>query len=462
MKDPRSISLWMDTADADLRPRPPLGGDIDVDVAIVGAGYTGLWTAYYLKRADPSLRIAILEKEFAGFGASGRNGGWCSALFAASYDKIAKSSGREGVNAMQRAMFDTVDEVRRVIEAEAIDAQFEKAGTLTFATSPGQLGRVRAEVDEARSWGFGEEDIRWLGPEEANQLMRVPGSLGAAFTPHCAALHPARLACGLATTVESLGVALYEGTTATSIEPRMVTTDRGVVRTSLIVRATEGYTAQLEGMRRQLVPLYSLMVATEPLPQAVWDEIGWSRRYTMADGRHLLIYAQRTADDRIALGGRGAPYHFGSRVAPEFEQRPDVFAELKEVVHALWPATRDFAITHEWGGPLGVPRDWYSSVGFDRATGIGHAGGYVGDGVSTTNLAGRTLTDLLLERESDLVRLPWVDHRSSKWEPEPLRWIGINLATRVYESADRAERIKGEPVDGRVDFLNRLIGLKNI
>jgi len=462
MHDPRSISMWMDTVDGDLTPRPPLDGDIDVDVAIVGAGYTGLWTAYYLKKADPFLRIAILEKEFAGFGASGRNGGWCSALFAASHEKIARASGRDAAVAMQRAMFDTVNEVGRVIEAEGIDAQFEKAGTVIFATSPGQLERVRGEVEEERTWGFGEDDIRWLEPGEAEQLMRVSGSLGASFTPHCAALHPARLARGLAATVENLGVTIYENTTATSIEPRSVTTERGAARAELIVRATEGYTAQLEGMRRRLVPLYSLMVATEPLPEAVWSEIGWRRRHTMADGRHLLIYAQRTGDGRIALGGRGAPYHFASRINPEFERRPDVFTDLKDVVHTLWPATREFAITHEWGGPLGVPRDWYSSVGFDRATGLAYAGGYVGDGVSTTNLAGRTLTDLLLDRDSDLLRLPWVGHRSSKWEPEPLRWIGINLATKVYESADRAERIKGEPVDGRVDFLNRLIGLKNI
>ena len=462
MQDPRSISMWMDTVEGDLSLRPPLDGDIDVDVAIVGAGYTGLWTAYYLKQVDPSLRIAILEQQFAGFGASGRNGGWCSALFAASHDKIAKTSSREGVVAMQRAMFATVDEVERVIEVEGIDAQFEKAGTLIFATAPGQVERVRGEVKEARSWGFEPSDIRWLDPAEAAQLMSVNGSLGASYTPHCAALHPARLVRGLAETVEKLGVTLYENTTAKAIEPRKVTTDRGIVRAPMVVRATEGYTAQLEGMRRQLVPLYSLMIATEPLPEDVWNEIGWRRRHTMADGRHLLIYAQRTADGRIALGGRGAPYHFGSRIDADFERRPDVFAELKRVLHNLWPATRDFAITHEWGGPLGVPRDWYTSVDFDRATGLAYAGGYVGDGVSTTNLAGRTLTDLLLARESDLLRLPWVGHRSSKWEPEPLRWIGINLATRVYESADRAERNKGEPVDGRVDFLNRLIGLKNI
>jgi len=462
MADPRSISMWMDTVDDDLAPRPPLGGDVDADVAIVGAGYTGLWTAYYLKRADPTLRVAIVEKEFAGFGASGRNGGWCSALFAAPHGKVAKRSGRAAAIALQRAMFESVDEVGRVIETEGIDAHFEKAGTLTFATSTTQLARVRAEVEEQRAWGFSEDDMRWLEPEEAETAMRVEGSLGAAFTPHCAALHPAGLARGLARTIERLGVTLYEHTAATAIERHKVITDRGKVSAPLIVRATEGYTAQLDGMRRHLVPLYSLMIATEPLPQHVWGEIGWNRRYTMADGRHLLIYAQRTADGRIALGGRGAPYHFGSRIEPEFEQRPDVFSQLKGVVHSLWPATRDFAVTYQWGGPLGVPRDWYSSVGFDRDSGIGWAGGYVGDGVTTTNLAGRTLADLMLGRASELVRLPWVGHRSRKWEPEPLRWIGINLATRVYESADRAERIKGEPVDGRVDFLNRLIGLKNI
>ena len=457
--DPRSISMWMDTVPGELVARPSLPGDIDVDVAIVGAGYTGLWTAYYLARAQPDLRIAIVEREIAGFGASGRNGGWCSALFAAGHRKIERSAGRAGVVAMQRAMFETVDEVGRVAAAEGIDADFEKAGTLTLVTAPAQLARVKGEITEERGWGFGEEDIRWLEPSEAAEYMHVSECHGAAFTPHCAALHPARLVRGLAECVERLGVAIYEGTAATAMASGHVKTERGVVRASLVVRATEGYTPTLGGMRRKLVPLYSLMIATEPLPASVWEEIGWSRRVTVSDGRHLLIYAQRTADDRIALGGRGAPYHFGSRVHPGFERRPDVFSDLRGVMHTLWPATRSYEISHEWGGPLGVPRDWYSSVGFDRDTGVAWAGGYVGDGVSTTNLAGRTLADLLLGKDTDLIHLPWVNHRSRRWEPEPLRWIGINLATRMYESADRAERRKGKPVDRRVDFLNRLIGL---
>lgn len=457
--DARRISMWMDTVPGEIVARPSMPGDIDVDVAIVGAGYTGLWTAYYLIRAQPDLRIAIIEKEIAGFGASGRNGGWCSALFAAGHRKIERGAGRGGVVAMQRAMFETVDEVGRVTVDERIDADFEKAGTLTLVTASTQLARIKDEIAEERAWGFGEDDIRWLEPREAAEHVRVSECHGAAFTPHCAALHPARLARGLAEVVERRGVTIYEGTAATAIASGRVDTERGVVRASLVVRATEGYTPALDGMRRKLVPLYSLMISTEPLPESVWEEIGWRRRVTLSDGRHLLIYAQRTADDRIALGGRGAPYHFGSRVQPGFELRPEVFADLRGVMHKLWPATRPYAISHEWGGPIGVPRDWYSSVGFDRASGLAWAEGYVGDGVSTTNLAGRTLADLLLGRDTDLVRLPWVNHRSRRWEPEPLRWIGINLATRMYESADRAERRKGKPVDRRVDLLNRLIGL---
>ena len=456
----RGISMWMDTIPGDLYPRAALESDADADVAIVGAGYTGLWTAYYLKRADPSVRVVVVEKEIAGFGASGRNGGWCSALFAAGHEKIARVAGPGGVTAMQRALRDSIDEVGRAAAAEGIDAQFEKSGTITLVTAPPQLERVRESISSERAWGFGKDDLRWLEPDEAAEFVRVPNCLGAAYTPHCAALHPARLVRGLADAVERLGVTVHEQTTATSIEPGRVQTDRGRVRAALIVRATEGYTPSLNGMRRRLVPLYSLMIATEPLPSGVWDEIGWQRRVTLTDGRHLLIYAQRTADNRIALGGRGAPYHFGSRVRPDFDRRPEVFAELRRVLHALFPAARDFDISHEWGGPLGVPRDWYSSVGFDRSSGLAWAEGYVGDGVSTTNLAGRTLADLLLGRDTELVRLPWVDHRSRKWEPEPLRWIGINLATRMYASADRAEARKGVAVNRRVDLLDRLIGLK--
>jgi glycine/D-amino acid oxidase-like deaminating enzyme len=442
----RRLSLWWDTLPGPLlgELRAPLDGDVDADVAIVGAGYTGLWTAYYLAKADPSVRVVVVEKETAGYGASGRNGGWCSALFPASWGKIARSSSREEAIRMQRAMFDTVDEVGRVVVAEDLDVHWAKGGTIGLARTRTQVERGKAEIDEAREWGFGAEDYSWLSAEEMRGHAGASDLLGGTYTPHCAAIQPARLARGLAQAVERLGVRIVERTPALALEPGVVRTPYGSVRAQHVIRATEGYTPSLPGYRRALAPVYSLMLATEPLPTAVWEEIGLARRETFNDGRHLIIYGQRTADDRFAFGGRGAPYHFGSVVRPEYDREPQVFAELRRVLIELYPAVADYAVTHTWGGPLGVPRDWYASVGLDRATGVGWAGGYVGDGVGTTNLAGRTLADLVLDRrDSDLLTLPWVGHRSPRWEPEPLRFVGVNVGLRVMNSADHVEARTG-------------------
>ena len=457
-RDYRSYSFWLDSLDDQLEPRPALDGDVEVDVAIVGAGYTGLWAAYYLASADPSLRIAVVEKDIAGFGASGRNGGWCSALFAAKRKKIAKKSGREAAVAMQRAMFETIDEVGRVAGAEDIDAHFQKGGTLVAATTPAQLERVKESVEEELSWGFTKDDFRWLDEREARDVIDVAGCLGAAYTPHCARVQPARLTRGLAVAVERLGVKIYEQTEATSIRDGAVETRKGNVRADVAVRAVEGYTSSLSGSRRLLLPLYSLMIATEPLTQSFWDDVGWAGGETFADGRHLIIYAQRTEDDRIAIGGRGAPYHFRSTIKDEYDREPEVFEELRRVLRTLWPSIGDPVITHQWGGPLAAPRDWYSSVGFDRKSGLAWAGGYVGDGVSTANLAGRTLRDLILGRDTDIVRLPWVHHQWRRWEPEPLRWIGTNVALKMMASADHTEARTGRPAR-RADLVGRLIGI---
>lgn len=458
MSDYGRYSLWLDSLSEDLEPRPALGSDTEADIAIVGAGYTGLWTAYYLLKRKPELKVAIVEQEIAGFGASGRNGGWCSALFAASLDKIEKLYDREQALAMQYAMFGTVDEVGAVCRDEGIDADFHKGGTLTLVTSPTQEDRVRGHIEEARSWGFGEEHYRWLDEGETRTRMNVEGCTGSVFTPHCARVHPAKLARGLAEVVEGLGARIYERTRAFDIKPGSVTTPGGRLRARTIVRATEGYTARLPRMRRDLVPLYSLMIATEPLPTETWAAIGWEGSETIHDGRHLLIYAQRTADGRIAIGGRGAPYRYGSRIDDSFDEGAPIHEALHKTLVALFPAVADAAITHRWGGSLGVPRDWFSSVGYDRKTGIAWAGGYVGDGVSTTNLAGRTLRDLIVGRETELTRLPWVNHASRRWEPEPLRWAGINLALKLMASADRQEERTGRTTK-RGDLLIKLLGL---
>lgn len=440
-----ALSLWHETSGDDTTPRPPVAGETDCDVAVVGAGFTGLWAAYYLLRADPALRVVVLEKETVGFGASGRNGGWASALFPASTAKVAALPGSsdDGSRRLFAAMRATLDEMAAVTEREGIDCDFHKGGTIAFARSKSQLARARQEVTAARADGFSEADLRLLSAQEATDQARASGVLGATYTPHCARIHPAKLARGLARAVERLGGTIHEQTTALSIAPSLVTTDRGRVKASAIIRATEGFTPALQGLRRAVVPVYSLIVATEPLPAAVWDEVGLMDSPTFTDHRHLIIYGQRTADDRVVFGGRGAPYHFGSAIRPQFDANERVFADLRRTLVELFPAIDGAAFTHAWGGPLGITRDWMASVGYDVRTGLGWAGGYVGDGVSTTNLAGRTLADLVTGRDSDLTTLPWVNHRSRGWEPEPLRWLGINAGLRAMTLADAEESLTG-------------------
>ena len=439
------LSFWHDSVDTDWTPRPVLPGDVEADVAIVGAGFTGLWAAYYLAEADPSLRIVVLDAETAGYGASGRNGGWCSALFPASLATLAGLAGRAAALDQHRAMRATVDEVVRVAAAEGIDADITKGGTISLARSRAQLRRARAEVADARTWDRGEDDVRLLDQAEATAVLRGSRTVGATYTPDCAVIHPARLVRGLADVVERRGVTIHEQTRVRSIGPGRARTAYGDVRAGTVLRATEGYTSTLEGEGRTSVPVYSLVIATEPLPAATWDEIGLAHRETFTDHRHLIIYGQRTADDRLVFGGRGAPYHLGSRIRPEFDRDETVFARLYATLVDLFPVLEGTRVTHAWGGALGIPRDWCASVGLDPATGIGWAGGYVGDGVSTTNLAGRTLRDLVLGRDTALTRLPWVGHRSPAWEREPLRWLGINAGLRAMTLADAEESITRLP-----------------
>ena len=420
---------------------------------MVGAGFTGLWTAYYLLRADPALRVVVLEAERVGFGASGRNGGWASALFPVSLDRLASLPGasRETALAQDRAMTAAVDEVLRVASDEGIDARAAKGGTITLARTPVQLDRARAEVADARAWGLGPDRVRLLDADEARARCSASRVLGATYTPDCAAVHPLRLVRGLARSVERAGGVIHEDTRVREIRPGRAVTAHGTVRADHVVRATEGYTPGIEGHERAVVPVYSLVVATEPLSAEQWDRIGLDDRPTFSEHRHLVVYGQRTADDRLVFGGRGAPYHFGSVVSPAFDRDEDVWAAIRATLVDLFPVLGGEAglpaarFTHAWGGPLGIPRDWCASVGLDRSTGLAWAGGYVGDGVSTTNLAGRTLRDLVLGRSTELTALPWVQHRSRRWEPEPLRWLGINAGLRAMTLADHEERLTRRP-----------------
>ncbi|HEX4628987.1 MAG TPA: FAD-dependent oxidoreductase [Gemmatimonadales bacterium] len=439
------LGFWWRSIGGPPAPRAPLQGPAQADVAIVGAGYTGLWTAYYLKRASPALEIVVLERDVAGYGASGRNGGWVSGFFSGPARVYERHGGREGFAALQRAMFATVDEVAGVLAEHEIDADFIKGGHLEVALDGAQLLRMRDSVASALEHGLEADDLRELSREGLGARVRVANAHGAAFSPHVARVHPAKLVSGLAAVVERLGVRIYERTPVTEIRPHAALTPAGTVSARWVVRATEGYTAGLRGLRRALVPMNSSMIITEPLTPAAWEEIGWAGREVLSDAAHVYVYLQRTEDGRIAIGGRGRPYRFGSGTDGAGETAPATVASLRAKLVELFPAAASVAIDHAWSGVLGVPRDWCISVDADQATGLAWAGGYVGEGVAAANLAGRTLRDLILGERSELTALPWVGRSPRQWEPEPARWAAIQAVYALYRHADRSERRSGRP-----------------
>jgi glycine/D-amino acid oxidase-like deaminating enzyme len=408
-------------------PRPPLDGDREADVCVVGAGYTGLWTAYELKRAQPDLEVVVLEREVAGFGASGRNGGWVLGEVSIG-SRMRAAAGDGAIEALERAAEQTVDEVGETCAREAIACDFVKGGSLTVAQTAPQLARLRSAT---------RGEI--LDADQATARVRVHGLRGARFTPHCARVQPAKLAHGLAAAVERQGATIHERTRAEALEPHTVRTASGTVRARWVIRATEGYTAELPGLKRTLLPLWSSMIVTEPLDAATWDEIGWQARETIDDAAHVYCYLQRTADDRIAIGGRGRPYRFGSGTERANGVPDATVRHLRARLARLFPPLRETPIAHAWTGVFGVSRDWAASVHCDRRSGMCSAGGYAGEGVAAANLAARTLRDLVLERDTELTRLPWVAHRPPEWEPEPLRWLAVQAVYGGLRTADAIE-----------------------
>jgi len=458
-----SQSLWWSSLDHPVTPRPALQRHLDVDVAIVGGGFTGLWTARELLRRDASLRIAVFEKEVCGFGASGRNGGWASGLFPLSNASVIRRFGREAFDHQRHVLQGAVSELGSSARSDGIDARFIHGGTMTFARSEIQRARLADEVSSAREVGIEAADLAWIEDSDLAAHGRVAGALGALYSPHCARIDPARLVRGLSDVCEKLGAMIFENTAVTRIIPARagrqaeVVTVGANVHADFVVRATEGFTPNLPRERRTVVPLYSLMIATEPLPAEFWNEVGFAHYETFADDRHLIIYAQRTSDDRVAFGGRGAPYHFGSSVETRFDTNDKVFAKLEATLRELFP-TMDGAITHAWGGPLAMPRDHSPFVHVDFNTGLASAGGYTGDGVVLSHVAATALADLITrpDTESAFTRLAFVQRAGRRWEFEPFRWIGINAGLGLAVWADRVEAERGK-VSRASRWLERLV-----
>lgn len=439
-------SLWWSTLDQDVLERDSLSRDLDVDVAIVGGGYTGLWTARELLRRDPHLQIVVLEKSVCGFGASGRNGGWASALYPLGDEAVIARHGEDAYQHQKSLLVRAVDELGASARDDQIDAHFTKGGSLNFARNHAQTTRLRASVDAAHQRGSRDSDLRWLEEGELYDYGYVAGALGATFNAHCARLHPLRLARGLSDVIERLGAKVYENTPVTRIiagtrnrRPRVLSIG-GTVYADVVVRATEGFTPTLPGQRRSVAPIYSMMISTEPQSSEFWQNAGFGRYETFADDRHNIIYGQRTADDRIAFGGRGAPYHFGSSVEERFDESHATFLALEHTLRELFP-TFAGPITHRWGGPLALPRDREPSVVYDPETGLAVAGGYTGDGVVLSRVCATALADLISspETSTEHTSLPFVHHHARKWEFEPVRWIGINAGRTLATRADHVE-----------------------
>lgn len=421
------ISFWWRDIGGLPALRPPLTTSRDVDVVIIGAGYTGLWTAYYLLQHEPGLKIAIVEAEFAGFGASGRNGGWLTGEFSWSGRHYAQSHDASSMRAFIHELQRSVDEVIEVAHVEGIDADIVHSGAFTVATSMPQLQRL--PTDELR-----------LEPAALRARIHIPAAVGASWTPHAARIQPAKLVRGLADVVEQRGALLYEGTRALRIEPHCVTTEHGRITATHVIRATEGFTSQLPGHARDWLPMNSAMIVTRPLTDHEWDDIGWSGCELLGDAAHAYIYAQRTREGRIALGGRGIPYRFGSGLDQQGRTQRQTVELLRGALIRLWPQLVGIDLDHAWCGVLAVPRDWCATVGLDPKTGIGWAGGYVGTGVAASNLAARSLRSLILDPQAVEGRLPWINRRVRRWEPEPLRWLGVQGLYALYRGADARER----------------------
>lgn len=455
MRDYGTTSFWLETSGDDLTPRPALEQSIDADVAILGAGYTGLWTAYYLLRADPSLRVVLLERDIAGFGASGRNGGWCAPGLNISLTRLAQMHGHEPARQVYDAIFDAVDEVGHVAAAEKMDIDWRTGGELIISRGPHETPSLKHYFTELEKFGFGGR-YELLDSTGLADRVRIAGGDGALYSPDGAAIHPGKLARGLARTVERMGATIYERTEVTDYQPAGIFSRRpsfstlaGEVTADVVVLAGEAYLTRLRRMHRSMIPIWSLIVLSEPLSDATWQAIGWQGHELIGSPRYTVVYLSRTSDGRILFGGRGAPYRFGSPIRDEYDRHGPTHEMLRALARDWFPQLRDVEFSHAWGGPLGMPRDWHPRIAFDRAHGVAMAGGYIGHGVSTANLGGRTLAELITGQHTSRTELPLVGYRTRAWEPEPFRWMGVRFLQAALGRVDRLSEQSGEPPRGR-------------
>ncbi|MCG9695759.1 FAD-dependent oxidoreductase [Shewanella sp. Isolate11] len=440
-------SLWFDTLGEPLTYRASLNQDINADVAIIGAGYTGLWTAYYLKQKAPQLNIVIVDAQCAGEGASGRNGGWLMGSFVGDSHYLAGQSG-EAFQQTKQLIQSPIAEVENILSRHQLDCDFVHSGNLRVAARyPEQLAALRQEFNDLYAQGYDETDFRFIQGDELAASIKMRAGQGAIYTPHCATIHPLKLVRGLANIVESMGVGLYDNTKVVGFGDGLVRCENASIRADIIVPALEGYQGEVHGqgevssLGRYTLPVQSLLIATEPLDDSQWQLIGLSHRATFSDAARQVTYGQRTLDGRLVFGARGG-YRYGGKTQTAFEPNSEAFRWRSDLLVDLFPSLKSIQITHGWGGTLAMARRFAPHAIFDKRNGIALAGGYGGEGVGASNLFGRTLSDLILERDSQLARSPWAHVSEVKavlkpWEPEPFRWLSYQLINRVFSWEER-------------------------
>ena len=451
MNNYSDVSFWFDSLDKNIQARPSLTDDIDVDVAIIGAGFTGLWTAYYLKQQKPDLSIAIIESEIAGFGASGRNGGWLKGSIEGESQMYAGLSLEQRQQVIQQVT-GIVEEVKTVTQRENIDCDLHHGGVVySAARYQEQLKRVDDSLSYFHGLGYTDDDYHRLTAAETKQYVNVRGCLGGIFIKHVATINPAKLARGLSDTVEALGVTIYENTKAHSFNDRVVVTDNGQIKANIIVPAVEGYWSGINSdLKNHTIPIISNLVATAPLTEEQWQEIGFDKRPAFRDSRRLHSYAHRSADDRLIFGARGS-YLFNSKIRQQHTLSPDEYAFHIKFMLDFFPSLEGVEITHNWSGTLGMSRRYSPHVIFDPKSGLALAGGYSGAGVGASNLLARTTADLILEKNSELTTMPWVFNQSpnsvlKRWEPEPFRWLGYKTIRSVFSWEENVDNNPDSPL----------------
>ncbi|MFK0042450.1 NAD(P)/FAD-dependent oxidoreductase [Paenarthrobacter sp. NPDC090517] len=454
------LGFWMAGLENKRHAYPHFAGDQAVDLAIVGGGYTGLWAAYFAKKLEPSLTVAVFEAEQIGYGASGRNGGWLSAMPAGNRARFARASngGVEASRALQREFVAGVDAVLEILRSEGIDADQHKSGALVAAHTEAGLGRLVARRDADWKYGLTEDDVYLIGREDFRKHINISTVHGGLVYKHCARLNPAKLVYGLADTLTSMGVSIYEGSRVSSINGNTLTLNSGRVTATKTFICTEGYSGALLG-NRSLIPINSSMIVTKPLSDQAWQQIGWNGPQCLSDSAHTFIYSQRTADGRIAIGGRGKPYRYGSGTGGAGSTPQSTVDLLSTKLRSFFPEI-DFDVDHAWSGVLGVTRDWNGGVQWDQTAGIGSSTGYAGHGVTAAFLGGRTLVELAFEQKTERTSLPWVGYRARKWEPEPIRWLGVHSMYSLFGLADTWEEHRDSTKTSLLaKFGSRLAGL---